>query len=392
MVADSPELPGASGRRRLRVVIVGGGVGGLEAVLALRDLAEERVEVTLLCPDSEFRYRPASVAVPFGRGQVHRFALLDIAAAAGARVVTGSLARVDATAQVAVTDAGERLAYDVLVIACGARRVSVLQGALAFRGEADVDAVGDLLRQLERGVITRVAFALPRGATWALPLYELALLTATHVAQKRLPAVSLELVTPEATPLAQFGGEVSATVSQLLADHHIRVHLATYPVRVYPTRLMLAPARTLPIDRVVCMPEARGVAIAGLPHNPDGFLPTDQLGHIPGVADIYAVGDITTFPLKQGGIAAQQADHVAHQIAKRAGAPLDDPPPLRLHLYGLLLTGTTPLYLHADLTGGRGQTAATSTAPLWWPGGKIAARHLGHYLAHAQPTDTTPDE
>ncbi len=391
MVADSPELPSASGRGRLRVVIVGGGVGALEAMLALRDLAEERVEMTLLSPDSEFRYRPTSVAVPFGRGQVHRFALLDIAAAAGARLVTGSLARVEATAHEAVTEAGDRLTYDVLIIACGARRVSVLQGALAFRGEADADAVRDLLRQLEHGAIKRVAFALPRGATWALPLYELALLTATHVAEKQLPAVSLELVTPEATPLAQFGGEVSATVSELLADHHIRVHLATYPVRAYPTRLMLAPARTLAVDRVVCMPEARGIAIAGLPHNPDGFLPTDPLGQIPGVADIYAVGDITTFPVKQGGIAAQQADHVAHQIAKRAGAPIEDPPPLRPHLYGLLLTGKTPLYLHADPTGGRGQTAATSTAPLWWPGGKIAARHLGHYLTHAQPTDTTPD-
>ncbi len=391
MVADGPELASGTGRGRLRVVIVGAGVGALEAMLALRDLAKERVEITLLCPDSEFRYRPASVAVPFGRGQVDRFPLPDMTAAAGARLVTGSLARVAATAHRAITDTDESLDYDVLVIACGGRRVSVLEGALAFGGEADADAVRDLLRQLERGAITRVAFALPRGATWALPLYEPALLTAAHVAQKRLPAVSLELVTPEPTPLAQFGGEVSATVSKLLADHHIRVHLATYPVRVYPTRLMLAPARTLPTDRVVCMPEARGVPIAGLPHNPDGFLPTDQLGHIPGTADVYAVGDITTFPIKQGGIAAQHADHVAHQIAKRAGAPIEDPPPLRPHLYGLLLTGKTPLYLHSDLTGGHGQTAATSTAPLWWPGGKIAARHLDHYLTHAQPIDTTPD-
>jgi sulfide:quinone oxidoreductase len=391
MVADRPEQPSAAGPQRLRVVIAGGGVGALEAMLALRDLAEEQVDTTLLCPDSEFRYRPASVGVPFDRGQVDRFALSYMTAAAGARLITGSLARVEATAHRAITDANESLSYDVLVIACGARRVSVLQGALAFRGEADADAVRDLLRQLEHGAITRVAFALPRGATWALPLYELALLTATHVAHNRLPAVWLDLVTPEATPLAQFGGEVSTTVSQLLADHHIHVHLATYPVRVYPTRLMLAPARTLRTDRVVCMPEARGVAIAGLPHNPDGFLPTDQLGHVPGTPDIYAVGDITTFPIKQGGIAAQQADHVAHQIARRAGAPIDDPPPLRPHLYGLLVTGKTPLYLHADLTGGHGQTATTGTAPLWWPGGKIAARHLDNYLIQAQPTDTTPD-
>ena len=391
-MADSPELSGASGRGGLRVAIVGGGVGALEVMLGLRDLAEERVDVTLLTPESEFRYRPASVAVPFGSGQVHRFALSDMAAAAGARLVTGSLERVDATNHLAVTDTRESLAYDVLVIATGALRVPVLEGALTFRGEPDADAVRDLLRQIEYGAVKRVAFALPRGASWALPLYELALLTATHVAQKKLPAVSLELVTPEAQPLAQFGGDVSATVSQLLHDHHIRVHLATYPVRVYPNRLILALARALAVDRVVCMPEARGAAIGGLPHNPAGFLPTNELGQVTGRPDVYAVGDITTFPIKQGGIAAQQADHVAHLVAKRAGAPIEDPPPLRLHLHALLLTGSTPLYLHADVTGGRGDTATTSTEPLWWPGGKIDAHHLGHYLAHAPTIDTAPDQ
>ena len=74
MVADGPELAGGSGRGRLRVAIVGGGVGALEAMLALGDLAEGRVELTLLSPEAEFRYRPASVAVPFGGGQVDRFA------------------------------------------------------------------------------------------------------------------------------------------------------------------------------------------------------------------------------------------------------------------------------------------------------------------------------
>lgn len=375
----------------LRVVVVGGGVGGLEAILALRDMAGERVELTLLCPESEFRYRPVSVAVPFGRGQVHRFALSDMASAAGARLVEGSLERVDATNHQAITDAAKALAYDVLVVACGARRMPVLEGALTFRGEQDTDAMRDLLRQLDRRAITRVAFALPRGASWALPLYELALLTATHVAEKRLEAVSLDLVTPEAQPLAQFGGKVSADVSQLLADHHIRVHLATYPVRLYPGGLMVAPARTLPVDRVVWAPEARGIAIAGLPHNQDGFLPTDHLGQVVGVPDVYAIGDITTFPIKQGGIAAQQADHVAQVIAKHAGAAIDDPPPLRPQLHAQLLTGSTPLYLHADVTGGRGDTTTTSTTPLWSPGGKIAARYLGDYLAHAPTIDPTPD-
>ena len=38
----------------LRVLIAGGGVAGLEALLALRDLAGDRVELTLLSPETDF--------------------------------------------------------------------------------------------------------------------------------------------------------------------------------------------------------------------------------------------------------------------------------------------------------------------------------------------------
>src|SRR3954465_2442555 len=41
-----------------RVVIAGGGVAGLELVLALKALAGDRVDVTLVSPDEEFAHRP----------------------------------------------------------------------------------------------------------------------------------------------------------------------------------------------------------------------------------------------------------------------------------------------------------------------------------------------
>jgi sulfide:quinone oxidoreductase len=223
-------------------------------------------------------------------------------------------------------------------------------------------------------------FALPRGASWALPLYELALLTATHVADRRLTGVSLDLVTPEERPLAQFGGDASAAVADLLRESHIAVHTRTYPVAVYPNVLMLMPHATLAADRVVCIPAARGIRFAGLPHDEEGFLATDDLGRVRGSPDVYAVGDITAHPIKQGGIAAQQADLVAHAIARNAGAPLDAPSPLRPVLRGLLLTGGRPRFLVADPADGRSGHAA-DTKPLWTPGTKIAARYLGAYLA-----------
>ena len=48
------------------VLIVGGGVAGLEAALALRELGGGRIATTMIAPDPEFVYRPMTVRELFG--------------------------------------------------------------------------------------------------------------------------------------------------------------------------------------------------------------------------------------------------------------------------------------------------------------------------------------
>src|SRR3954452_24452119 len=91
----------------LRVLVAGGGVAGLEALLAMRDLAGDRVEATLLTPEADFVYRPMAVAHPFSRGHAQRHLVADIAADLGARLVRGTLASVDDGSRTAVTTDGE---------------------------------------------------------------------------------------------------------------------------------------------------------------------------------------------------------------------------------------------------------------------------------------------
>jgi hypothetical protein len=62
------------------VLIVGGGVAALEAMMALRDLAGDRVHVTLVAPDADFVHRPWAVAEPFALGEARSFPLREIAA------------------------------------------------------------------------------------------------------------------------------------------------------------------------------------------------------------------------------------------------------------------------------------------------------------------------
>ena len=70
-----------------RVVIAGGGVAGLEALLALRALAGDRVALTLVSRAPDFFYRPAAVAESFARGEVRRTPLAQAAASVNARFV-----------------------------------------------------------------------------------------------------------------------------------------------------------------------------------------------------------------------------------------------------------------------------------------------------------------
>ena len=94
----------------------------------------------------------------------------------------------------------------------------------------------------------------------------------------------------------------------------------SHPAPCAGRALVLPGGAEIFVDRVITLPVLEGPRLHGLPHDPHGFIPVDAHGRVAGVADIYAAGDITAFPLKQGGLAAQQADAVAEMIAAAAGA------------------------------------------------------------------------
>ena len=73
-----------------RVLIAGGGVAALEAALALRVHAADRVAVELLAPEPHFWYRPVSVAAPFELGTVAHFELDGLARQIGASFTLGA--------------------------------------------------------------------------------------------------------------------------------------------------------------------------------------------------------------------------------------------------------------------------------------------------------------
>jgi sulfide:quinone oxidoreductase len=372
-----------------RVLIAGGGVAALEAALALRALAGELVDVALLAPEPSFWYRPLATAEPFGLGEVRRFELPELAAAAGATFTPGSLLRVDSGSRLAWTSAGT-LEYDALLVACGAEPAPAVSGAFTFRGPADTDHMRTLLDEIAAGRARRVAFVVPWGAVWSLPIYELALMTAAFAGARGLDGVELTLVTPEEEPLQLFGRAGSHAVRELLDDRGIALRTNTSAVEVAGGELHFLPKGSMAVDRTVALPRLRGPRIDGLPQTFEGFVPVDAHGRVHGLSDVFAAGDITTFPVKQGGIATQEADAAAEQIAADAGADLS-PQPFRPVLRGLLLTGRQPRYLRHELTGEEGDASVASAEPLWWPPAKVVGRYLAPFLGSLAGVESPPE-
>ena len=359
------------------ILIAGGGVAAVEAAAALRALAGSGPRITMLAPHGELATRASSVAAPFGLGAASALPFDVIRRHVSFDLREGRLAAVDVDAHVAIDAAGERIGYDYLLVAVGARAEPALEGAITFAGPRDAPAVA--------AASGRLAFVLPSPSSWPLPVYELALMAAAD------DRGEITLVTPEHAPLWVFGPEAGEAVSELLAARGIALRAGTRAVAVSPGALQVDPGEPVPADHVIALPRLRGPGIAGLRSSVDGFLLTDLHGRVDD--DVWAAGDATAFPLKQGGLAAQQADAAAQSIAAALGARVE-PEPFRPVLRGLLLTGGAPLYLRSALSdSGRPESTdtrrmsgeAVSRRALWWPPGKIAGRYIAPLLATARP-------
>jgi sulfide:quinone oxidoreductase len=350
----------------MRVLIAGGGFAGAEALLALRDLAGDRVEIELVSASESLVYRPHAVREPFGLGEIEHIPLEPLCAAHGAKLTVASVLSVDVPGRRVETDRAGSIGYDLLLVALGARRQPAVEGALTFDGTRGVVELRGLIERAAAGLVRRIAFMVPGGVAWPLPAYELALLTEAELrGSSNRP--HLHVVTPEPEPLGLFGVPASERVRKALAARGIGLHP--------PDAL-----RRIGADAVVALPRVVGPRLRGLPSTPDGFVPVDAFGLVDGTSTVYAAGDLANHVIKQGGLAAQQAEVAATHIAARAGAPVKLRP-YEPELRALLLTGGVPLHLL-----GGPQPAATSR-PLWPALGKVIGTRLARWLGVDEPAD-----
>ena len=360
-----------------RVVVAGGGVAGVEALLGLRDLGEGALELALVTPGLHFVLRPYAVAEPFGGPPSPSLPYADVAREQGARFVRDRLRAVRADDHVLELEHGAELPYDAVVLAVGAQPRPFHPAALSFDGPGAVPAVRELVGDLTHGRAQSVALVVPSGVTWALPMYELALMLRGRARQRRVL-----LISSEPSPLAVFGREPSRAIGEMLARAGIELIVGADPhVAEDGTAVGLSrEGRWLPVDRIVAPALLEGPRLPGVPHDDAGFIRVDEYGRVPGLDRVYAAGDGTDFPVKQGGLAAQQADAAVRHLVAEAGGLLA-PEPFRPVLRGRLITGGLDRYLRHDPDG----EDILLDVPLWEPAAKVVGHHLAPWLAYRHP-------
>jgi len=377
---DDPVASPQNVSEKARVLIAGGGVAALELLLALRVYAGSEVAITLLSGAAEFAPPAMTVAEPFERGGAQTYAWAQIVAEHDARLVVDKLVAVDTGARTAFTHGGRRIPFDVLVVATGARRVAPLDGALTFGTHpAAATQLHELVAGLRTAEHADVAFALPWPSSWSLPLYEIALLTAADLREHGSTA-RVRIVTPEEHALQLLGPAARDAVTPLLDALGVELVCGAQPRAVVTGGVQLDDGTIVAADQVVTLADVVARPVPGLPTDCAGFVPVDRYGAVAGQDCVYAAGEVTSFPLRQGGLAAQQADVVAAAIAARyAGG--EAPAPFAPVLRARLTTSGAPLYFQARASG---QSVASHRA-LWSPPGKIAGRFVAPYLAAARP-------
>jgi sulfide:quinone oxidoreductase len=220
-----------------------------------------------------------------------------------------------------------------------------------------------------------------------LPLYELALMTAERARNSGIDDLTLSFVTSEPTPLHAFGPPASAVVMQHFVMAGIQLYTKAAAYVPGPRHLLIQPqAVELHPDQIICLPLITGPGIQGpAGAGARGFIPIDEHCAVPGTdGRVFAAGDVTAFPIKHGGLGAQQADTAAAGIARRAGADVEEAvyePVLR----GKLLTGKAPLYLTGRVAADWGVEAEVYDRPPWPADDKIIAEELGPYLRGLDP-------
>lgn len=325
------------------IVILGGGVGGVVTATLLRKALSDQHRVVIVDRARDHVFAPSFLWLMTGDRAARSIARpLDRLAKKGIEVVRGNIEQIDpSTRRVRVVDqatgadlldtADHEPAADYLVVSLGAE---LAPDAVPGLGEAGhnfytLSGAEDLrgaLREFSGGRLV-VLTATPAYKCPAAP-YEAAMLLDAYCRKRQIrDKTSIDLFAAEPGPLGVAGPEVSAGVRQMVEEKGIDYHPEQQVIEADPAgrHLTFTDGTVADFDLLAYVPPHRAPRVireSGLVDD-TGWIPVDRETLDTRFSGVYAIGDVTTIPLKLGkplpkaGVFAErQAVVVAHNIAR----------------------------------------------------------------------------
>ncbi len=320
---------------RPRILILGGGFGGLAAATTLQAAVGDRADLLLVDAAPTFMMGLRKLWVLDGRGTLAEGARER--ATLGGRGLSfrqGRVQSIDLSGRRVGVD-GDDLPYDFLVVALGAEpRPDLIPGGVAGAYNLYVpdgaEAAGARLREVQTGRIVVVIAGLPYKCPPAP--YEAAFLIDDLLRRTgRRDAVEIEVLSPQPTSLPVAGPAACAQVEGTMGLRRIRFRPKTPVAAIEPGRVVLASGENVEGDLILYVPPHRPPAVVKASGLTDGgeWIRPDRGTLATADERVFAVGDVTEMPIaggqmlpKAGVFAEKQGDVVGRNLA---AAILDRP-------------------------------------------------------------------
>ena len=312
-----------------KVVVVGTGFAGLEAVFYLRKRLGKRIDLTMVGEHDAFHFKPNTIYIPFGKPPADF--VFPIRAALEKRHIAFVEGRVDSVDPAAKTiRAGSKtLPYDYLFLATGAAmRPEEIPGLAAnantIWSPAEMSrlhtSLEELLSRTKAGNKARVRFLVPPKNKCSGPLYEMVMMLDSWLRKKDVrEQVDVAYFTYEKGFIQAFGPRLDTVVTEEFERRGITGHKEAIVERVDPGQIRFKGGASEAFDLLIAFPPyVASTWFSSLASDDRGFLLTDVgTRQVQGQPDIYAVGDAGDFPIKQAFLAMLQADAAAEHLSER---------------------------------------------------------------------------
>lgn len=308
-------------------LILGAGIGGIVAAETLRKLLPSGHRVVVIERERNHVFAPSLLWHMTGANESAAFTRpLSALSSKGIDLVTGELTRID-PARLSVEVDGKTLTGDALIVALGADYAVESVPGLAEAGHnlytlAGAQSIHAALEAFAGGRIV-VLTASPGYKCPAAP-YESAMLIDAYCKQRRLRA-SVAVYAAEPMPMPVAGPLVGGQIKMLLEKKGIAYFPGHQVSKVEAGRLHFADDTTAAFDLLLYVPPHRAPAVvkaAGLCAE-SGWVAVDRETLETKYSNVFAIGDVTSIPLKMGrplpkaGVFAHgQADVVARNLAR----------------------------------------------------------------------------